>query len=39
MMDAEMSSRRLNALHLLANVAEEKIYKDGVATEKVRATP
>ena len=37
MMIAEMSFRKLNAPHLVEKVAEGRIYKDGVETEKVRA--
>jgi putative transposase len=36
MMVAEMSFRKLNAPHLVEKVAEGRIYKDGVETEKVR---
>jgi len=36
MMVAEMSFRKLNAPHLVGKVAEGRIYKDGVETEKVR---
>jgi putative transposase len=36
MMVAEMSFRKLNAPHLVEKVAEGRIYKDGVGTEKVR---
>jgi len=37
MMVAEMSFRKLNAPYLVERVAEGKIYKDGVETEKVRS--
>ena len=37
MMVAEMTFRKLDAPHLVEKVAEGRIYKDGVETEKVRA--
>jgi hypothetical protein len=36
MMVAEMSFRKLNALHLVEKVAEGRIYKDGVEVRKIR---